>query len=141
MTVKSIDLPLRVKKMANTAKSFSTSERLFLAKEMLDSLVLDNASNKVVNDDIQEYPHLSLEQIVAQIKSTPPNPRQIQRATQSVDETLTKLASDPTTEPHLTTAEWEARWWLIRQDMKEQNQPNDFAKVFGLKRENWFSNL
>ncbi len=123
MTVKSIDLPLRVKKMIHTAKSFSTSERLFLAKEMLDSLVLENASNKVANDEIQEYPPLSLEKIVEQIKSTPPNPRQIQRATQSVDETLTNLASDPEIEPHLTSAEWEASWWIIRQEMKEQNRP------------------
>lgn len=72
-----------------------------------------------------------LAQVVAQIKATPPNPSQIQRATKTVDEVLATWEESPTAEPRLTLEEWEQNWWAIRQEIQQRDQqPDSFTDQF-----------
>ena len=108
-----------------TTNNFSPAERLFLAKALLDSLVATTAE-KVAATPMEPDEHLpTLADVVAQIKATPPNPDQIQRATKTVDEVLASWVESPAEEPGLTTEEWEENWWTIRQTMKQRDERPD----------------
>ncbi|MFZ4663008.1 MAG: hypothetical protein ACOYNY_38745 [Caldilineaceae bacterium] len=108
-----------------TTNRLSPAERLFLAKTLLDTLVADEiqtvAAPFVGRDD--QLPTLA--EVVVQIKATPPNPNQIQRATKTVDEVLAAWEESPVEEPYLTTEEWEQNWWTIRQEMQQRDQQPD----------------
>ena len=110
--------------IVRTTNTLSPAERLFLAKTLLDSLVADEMQTTgELPPQPDEAPMLA--QVVAQIKATPPNPNQIQRATKTVDEVLATWEESPTAEPRLTLDEWEQNWWSIRQEMQRRDQPPD----------------
>ena len=107
----------------------SASERLFLAKALLDSLIVDEAETiEEQSDPAERLP--TLEEVVAQIKATPPNPQQIQRATKTVAEVLADWQETPPAEPRLTTEEWEQSWWVVRQAMKQRDQKHEAVTIF-----------
>ena len=108
-----------------TTQSLSAAERLFLAKTLLDSLVHEEAITGVEQKIDQADPLPSLEEVVAQIKATPPNPQQIQRATKTIDKVMTEWAENPPDEPRLTTEEWEQTWWAVRQEMRQRDRNRD----------------
>lgn len=117
--------------IVRTTNTLSPAERLFLAKTLLDSLVADatQTTGELPPQPDKEAPMLA--QVVAQIKATPPNPSQIQRATKTVDEVLATWEESPTAEPHLTLEEWEQNWWAIRQEMQQRDQqPDSFTDQF-----------
>ena len=112
----------RLVQAVRTTSTLSPGERLFLAKTLLDTLVADDLHTVVAPPAEPDYLPISVAEVVAQIKATPPNPNQIQRATKTVDEVFAGWAESPTTEPPLTTAEWEQNWWAIRQEMQQRDQ-------------------
>lgn len=105
-----------------TTNRLSPAERLFLAKTLLDRLVADEIQTSAA-PSTDELPTLT--EVVAQIKATPPNPHQIQRATKTVDEVFATWEESPVEEPPLTTTEWEQNWWAIRQAMQRRDQHLD----------------
>ena len=111
--------------VVRTTSQLSASERLFLAKVLLDSLSIDEVETiaEQRDDPVDQLP--TLEEVVAQIKATPPNPQQIQRATKTIDEVLADWQETPSDEPHLTTEEWEQSWWAVRQAMKQRDQNHE----------------
>ena len=115
-----------------TTQSLSAAERLFLAKTLLDSLVHEEAITGVEQKIDQADPLPSLEEVVAQIKATPPNPQQIQRATKTIDKVMTEWAENPPDEPRLTTEEWEQTWWAVRQEMKQRDRNRDADPQIGV---------
>lgn len=105
-----------------TTKHLSASERLLLAKLLLDSLVVDQAENLAEQKDELTNQTPPLETVVAQIKATLPNPQQIQRASKTIDEVMANWQATPTDEPRLTAEEWEQTWWLVHQAIKQSDQ-------------------
>ncbi len=108
--------------VVRTTNTFSPAERLFLAKTLLDSLVSDDLKTEEATLTESANPSLTLAEVVAQIKATPSNPNQIQRATKTLDEVFAAWEESPDEEAQLTTEEWEQHWWAIRQAMKERDQ-------------------
>ena len=108
--------------VVRTTNTLSPAERLFLAKTLLDTLVAADIQPVTALPTESDDPSPTLAEVVAQIKATPPNPSQIQRATKTVDEVLAGWEESPTAEPPLTTAEWEQNWWAIRQEMQQRDQ-------------------
>jgi len=106
----------------HTSKQLPAADRLFLAKTLLDSLVTDERQIKAEPPMGPGNQSPDLAEVVAQIKATPPNPHQIQRATKTLDEVLATWEDSPTDEPRLTTEEWEQNWWAIRQEIKQRDQ-------------------
>lgn len=113
-----IQMSPRLVDVVRTTNYLSASERLFLAKALLDSLIVDEAETiEEQSDPDEQLP--TLEEVVAQIKATPPNPQQIQRATKTVDEVLADWQETPPAEPRLTTEEDE---WLTSEEIVRQIQ-------------------
>jgi hypothetical protein len=105
-----------------TTNELSPAEQLFLAKTLLDRLVAADVQPVTARPTESDDPSPTLAEVVAQIKATPPNPNQIQRATKTVDEVLAGWEENQAAEPPLTTAEWEQTWWAIRQEMQQRDQ-------------------
>lgn len=108
--------------VVRTTNTFSPAERLFLAKTLLDGLVAAEIQPAIALPTETDDQSPTLAEVVAQIKATPPNPKQIQRATKTVDEVLAGWEESPTAEPPLTPEEWEQNWWAIRQEMQQRDQ-------------------
>jgi len=108
--------------VVRTTNTFSPAERLFLAKTLLDGLVAAEIQPAIALPTETDDQSPTLAEVVAQIKATPPNPHQIQRATKTVDEVLAGWEENQAGEPPLTTAEWEQNWWAIRQEMQQRDQ-------------------
>lgn len=111
--------------VVRTMNTLSPAERLFLAKTLLDSLAATDIQpiTTLPTEAADQSPTLA--EVVAQIKATPPNPNQIQRATKTVDEVLAGWEESSTAEPSLTTEEWEQNWWAIRQEMQQRDQQTE----------------
>ncbi len=105
-----------------TTNELSPAEQLFLAKTLLDRLVADEIQTVAAPSVQPDEQSPTLAEVVAQIKATPPNPQQIQRATKTVDEVLAAWEESPLEDPHLTTEEWEQNWWAIRQEMQQRDE-------------------
>ncbi len=105
-----------------TTNKLSPAEQLFLAKTLLDRLVADEIQTVTAPSVQPDEQSPTLAEVVAQIKATPPNPQQIQRATKTVDEVLAAWEESSVEDPHLTTEEWEQNWWAIRQEMQQSDE-------------------
>lgn len=120
-----VQMSPQLMEVVRTTNQLSASDRLFLAKVLLDSLLIDEVETIV---EQRRYPTdqlPTLDEVVAQIKATPPNPQQIQRATKTIDEVCADWEETPSDEPRLTTAEWEQSWWAVRQAMKQRDQDHE----------------
>lgn len=129
MTLAMQSIPPNLVEMVTSFQRLSVTDRLILAKALLDSLLSDDLQEPAVksSEDMESVPTLMA--VVTQIKTTPPNPEQIQRATQTIDEVLENWENSPSEEPRLTGEEWEQNWWAIRQEMKQrdhQREPIDW---------------
>lgn len=106
--------------LIQTANRFSAAERLFLAKTLLDGLVIDETQKLAQLKDEPSEPSPALEEVVDKIKATPRDPRQIQRASKTIDAVMADWQAIPATEPRLTTEECEQTWWVVRQKMEQR---------------------
>ena len=121
-----VSLSPRLVDLVRTTNTLTTTERLWLAKALLDSLVTDEAQQPTAESSTELSEQVpTIAEVVAEIKATPPNPNQIQHATKTVDEVLAEWEESETDEPPLTTEEWEQHWWTIRQMMKHRDQRNE----------------
>jgi hypothetical protein len=114
-----VEMTLSLQELIHAAHELSAAERLLLAKVLLDSLVGDEVNQLAVQKHEPAIQLPRLEDVVTQIKATPSNPQQIQRATQTIDEVMADWNMQQPDEPRLTIAEWEQTWWAVRQEMKD----------------------
>ena len=87
----------------------------------LDELVTDLLI-KLLEPEADDYP--TLEEVVARIKATPPNPANIHPPTASLAELLSQAPEDP--EFDLET--WTSNWDKIEAEMKARDRANDIAE-------------
>ena len=71
----------------------------------------------------EEDKELTLEELVAKIKATPPNPAMIQYPTESLLEYL--LESTPEPDPNFDIEEWEHEWAKVEAELEALDPPYD----------------
>lgn len=87
----------------------------------LDALVADLLTIALVNE-VEAYP--TLEEVVARIKATPPNPASIRPATGSLAEALQNAPDDP----NFDLETWTQQWAAVEAEMKAITRANDIAE-------------
>ena len=75
------------------------------------------------NDDLS-----SLEEIVAMIKATPPNPNAIHPATKTAAELMAELEANPPEKSDITPEEWDRLWAGFEQGLKAADRADDIAE-------------
>ncbi len=92
--------------------------------QALDKLVID-----IVADALEEEPDAfpTLEEVVAKIKATPPDPTSFHPATGSLAEAL----ADSPLEPSFDEEEWHREWAKVEAEMKAMTRANDIAEGRG----------
>jgi hypothetical protein len=93
-------------------------------KISLDTLVVD-LLNSALADEFEAYP--TLEEVVARIKATPPNPASIRQATGSLAEALQNAPEDPDFNLEIWTQQWDA----VEAEIKAITRANDIAEGRG----------
>lgn len=78
-----------------------------------------------------DYVPLTLEEIVARIRATPPNPEMIRPPSGSLGEYLAaSIAAEDPNEP-FDEAEWNRQWAAVEAEMKAMTRANDLAEGRG----------
>lgn len=103
------------------AQQRSTEE---VAVELLDQ-ALD------AEPDPSDYVPPTLEEVVARIRATPPNPEMIRPPSGSLGEYLAaSIAAEDPNEP-FDVAEWSRQWAAVEAEMKAMTRANDLAEGRG----------
>lgn len=71
---------------------------------------------------------LSLEEVVAMIKATPPNPNAIHPATKTVADLMAELEANPPEKSDITPEEWDRLWAEFEQGLKAADRADDIAE-------------
>lgn len=81
--------------------------------------------------ELQEYVPPTLEEVVARIRATPPNPQMIRPPQGSLGEYLAaSIAAEDPNEP-FDEAEWNRQWAAVEAEMKAITRANDLAEGRG----------
>lgn len=102
------------------ADKFHLSLDALVEKLLADALPVVEANGfhgPADDDDLS-----SLEEVVARIKATPPNPDAIHPATKSVDELIADLQANPPSDELLTFEEMWPHWQAFEQELKDMDQ-------------------
>ena len=99
----------------------------------LDELIVDILVQAVETEPDEDFP--SLEEVVAEIKATPPNPASIRPARGSLAEALANSPEDP--DFQLETVDALITAVALRYDLTLLTTDRDFNAVPQLKQENW----
>ncbi len=75
----------------------------------------------------KEETFLSLEEVVAKIQATPPNPHSFRPAKGSLSEALREAPEDP----HFNLAEWKKSWAAVAAEIKAVTRANTIAEGRG----------
>lgn len=70
----------------------------------------------------------SVEEVVALIQTTPPNPRTLVRPTKTVEQLMADLEADSHPEPIITPSEWDLMWAKFEQELKENDRQDDIIE-------------
>lgn len=114
--VVTLDLPEEL-----AAKLQSKAEMAELAPEELALTLLAEA---LADGETEEEEFPTLEEIVAKIRATPPNPACIHPATASLADLLENAPHDP----DFDLATWTRQWAEIEAEMKAITRANDIAE-------------
>lgn len=108
------------------ADEFHLSLDALVEKLLADALpvVETNGFHAPADDDAL----LSLEEVVAMIKATPPNPDAIHPATKTVAELMAELAANPPEKSDITPEEWDRLWAEFEQELKAADRADDIAE-------------
>ena len=115
--------------VVSTSQTLSPSERLFLAKLLLDSLLQEegmpsitptNGHTEPLQMDDDEWP--TSEEIVRQILAMPAEPDAFHPATKSIEVWLAEQASQPPPPSSLSYLEWEQLWGEFESGLKAFEQ-------------------
>ena len=91
--------------------------------------LLDQALD--VDQEPPDYVPPSLEEVVARIRATPPNPKMVRPPEGSLGEYLaTSIAAEDPNEP-FDEAEWKRQWAAVEAEMKAMTRANDLAEGRG----------
>jgi hypothetical protein len=90
----------------------------------LNDLVVDILADAVEGDGGES---LTLEEVVAQIRATPPNPANFQPATESLADWLARTPADPSFDAEA----WNREWAYVESEMKAVDQADDVAEGRG----------
>lgn len=67
----------------------------------------------------------TVEEVVALIKATPPNPKTLVRPTKTVEQLMADLENSPSQESTVTPSEWDSMWSEFEQQLKENDRQDD----------------
>ncbi len=86
---------------------------------LIDSLpVYETNGFHATADQLADDDSLTLEEIVAMIKATPPNPNAIHPATKTAAELIAELEADPPEASDITPDEWDRLWAAFEAELK-----------------------
>ncbi len=88
----------------------------------LDKLVAGILTKAFAAEPEDDFP--TLEEVVAEIKATPPNPAAIRLATESLADLLENGPEDP----DFDLETWAKQWNAIEAEMKARDRANDIAE-------------
>jgi plasmid stability protein len=106
-----------------TTQLQSRAQAQHLPLEVVVINILTSALETEAEPD--DYP--SLEEVVAQIKATPPNPANIHPATESLADLLMNAPEDP----DFDLEAWTREWAKVEAEMKAITRANDLAEGRG----------
>ena len=93
-------------------------------RQSLETLVVDLLT--VAVDEAEDvWPPYTLEELVAQIKSTPPPPGSYHPPTGSL---LEALAASPPPDPDFDSEAWDREWAKIEDEIRRINREDDIAE-------------
>ncbi len=95
--------------------------RAKVQKIPLSQMVADMLLNVLEREPVIEQ---TLEELVAEIKATPPNPASFRAATGSLLEAL----KDVLNEPDIDARSWNREWEIVEEEMKTITRLNDIAE-------------
>jgi len=70
----------------------------------------------------------TVEEVVAQIKATPPNPKTLVRPTKTVEQLMADLEAEPRPKSTITPSEWDSMWAEFEQELKENDRQDDIIE-------------
>jgi hypothetical protein len=91
----------------------------------LNELIVDILIQAVETELVDDFP--TLEEVVAEIKATPPNPASIHPPTAS----LADLLREAPTDPNFDLEAWQQEWDKIEAEMKAITRANEIAEGRG----------
>jgi hypothetical protein len=78
------------------------------------------------NGDSDDLP--SLEEVIARIKATPPNPNAIIPPTKTLEEVVAYWEANPPEETNLPPEEWDRLWAAFEEELKAIDRADDLAE-------------
>jgi len=88
----------------------------------------DQLALRLIHDALAEREDLpSLEEVVARIKATPPDPTKIERGKHAGDKEYIKYLLENPTPGTVTVEEWAELWPTIEAEMKEIDRADEIA--------------
>lgn len=92
-----------------------------------DGLTDESAIATAKHDsDPEDLP--SLEEVVARIQATPPNPNAVVLPTKTLDEVVAYWKANPPDETDLAPEEWDRLWASFEEELKAIDHANDLAE-------------
>lgn len=135
MTIALQYTPPSLAEMIRTLDRFSPSERLLLAKALLDSLVIEEKTPVGAKTSghtnllpIAEEEWLSSEELVRQIQALPAEPDAFHPATKSIEVWLVEQVVNPSLSSSISFGEWEQLWGEFERDLKAFEQSHVIAE-------------
>lgn len=96
------------------------------AKLLSDALINEQTESLSAPDDEVDLP--TLEELVARIRATPPNPKAVHPPTKTVEEVLAALEASPSPESDITPEEWDRMWAAFEQELKAVDRAKDIEE-------------
>jgi hypothetical protein len=138
MTVAWQDTPPSLVEIISTLNRFSASERLLLAKALLDSLVKEEKIPVVAKTNghgepvpITDEEWLGSEELVRQIQALPAELDAFHPATKSIEVWLAEQSMNPSPVSSLSFNEWEQLWGEFERDLKTFEHSHTIAEGWG----------
>lgn len=116
-----------VERLERQAGKFNISLDDMAWKLLNDALVKESAiTTYPANRDKDDLP--SLEEVVARIKATPPNPAAVVPATKTIEEVVAYWDANPPDESDISPEEWDRLWAAFEQELKAIDRADDIAE-------------
>ena len=101
--------------------AFQLESRAKVQKVPLGQMIVDMLFNVIEREPTIDQ---TLEELIAEIKATPPNPASFRPATGSLLEAL----KDAPNEPEIDVESWNREWAAVEAEMKTITRLNDYAE-------------
>lgn len=117
--------------IAERLQAYATESSLSL--DLLVEKLLANAlpiveTNGVYSSDDEDDDHPTLEEVVAMIKATPPNPNAIHPPTKTAAQLMAELEANPPEDSDISPEEWDRLWAKFEAELKAADRAKDIAE-------------